>query len=108
MKRILLGTALKTRRGTNLYQFWGDRITRLIAGRMEDHEDRTPVNLASAEYFKAVRPGSGIVGSRATTPPGAAGSSVATQAQSSAALGSWGMMLQKGGEGSTPTALRPP
>ncbi len=56
MKRILLGTALKTRRGTNLYQFWGDRITRLIAGRMEDHEDRTPVNLASAEYFKAVHP----------------------------------------------------
>jgi cytoplasmic iron level regulating protein YaaA (DUF328/UPF0246 family) len=51
-----MGTRLKTRRGTNLYDFWGDRITKQIMERLADHEDQTVVNLASIEYFKSVKP----------------------------------------------------
>jgi uncharacterized protein len=54
--RLEMGTKLATARGGNLYEFWGtrlaDRIDELTAG----HEDRSIVNLASNEYFKAVRP----------------------------------------------------
>ncbi|WP_302173248.1 peroxide stress protein YaaA [uncultured Hydrogenophaga sp.] len=52
--RLEMGTRLKTDRGNNLYQFWGDRIARYLNERAA--ADRTPVviNLASEEYFKAV------------------------------------------------------
>jgi hypothetical protein len=52
--RLEMGTRLKTERGNNLYQFWGDRIARYLNERAA--ADRTPVviNLASEEYFKAV------------------------------------------------------
>ncbi|PKN59111.1 MAG: peroxide stress protein YaaA [Deltaproteobacteria bacterium HGW-Deltaproteobacteria-14] len=54
--RLEMGTRLATRRGANLYSFWGDRITKRINAMTEAHADRTLVNLASNEYFKAVRP----------------------------------------------------
>jgi len=54
--RLEMGTRLKNRRGKDLYAFWGDRITDQINERLADHSDRTLVNLASSEYFKAVRP----------------------------------------------------
>lgn len=54
--RLEMGTRLPTRRGDSLYAFWGDRITEQIGARLEGHADRTLVNLASGEYFKAVRP----------------------------------------------------
>jgi len=52
--RLEMGTSLKTRRGQNLYQFWGAQIAQLLDERLQ--ADRTPVviNLASQEYFKAV------------------------------------------------------
>ena len=52
--RLEMGTSLKTRRGQNLYQFWGAQIAQLLNERLQ--ADRTPVviNLASQEYFKAV------------------------------------------------------
>lgn len=52
--RLEMGTALKTPRGANLYQFWGARIAESLNRRLV--ADRTPVvvNLASQEYFKAV------------------------------------------------------
>jgi cytoplasmic iron level regulating protein YaaA (DUF328/UPF0246 family) len=53
--RLEMGTRLKTRRGKNLYDFWGDRIAKEINLRTEGHADRTLVNLASTEYFKAVK-----------------------------------------------------
>ena len=53
--RLEMGTRLKTDRGTNLYQFWGELITNQIAGRVEEHADQTLVNLASQEYFKSVK-----------------------------------------------------
>jgi len=53
--RLEMGTALKTRRGSNLYQFWGERIAACIEQVMAGHSDQTIVNLASAEYFRSVR-----------------------------------------------------
>ena len=53
--RLEMGTRLKTRRGANLYAFWGNRIASQLQQRLADHDDPTLVNLASNEYFKAVR-----------------------------------------------------
>ncbi len=51
--RLEMGTRLATDRGTDLYGFWGDRVTRVLR---EDLAARNPfiVNLASEEYFRAV------------------------------------------------------
>jgi len=53
--RLEMGTRLKTRRGENLYSFWGDRIAKQIKTKLSDHNDPTLVNLSSNEYFKATR-----------------------------------------------------
>lgn len=52
--RLEMGTKLKTRRGTTLYDFWGDRITKEINGILAQQDDAVVVNLASVEYFKSV------------------------------------------------------
>ncbi|MGB0789526.1 MAG: peroxide stress protein YaaA [Marinirhabdus sp.] len=51
--RLEMGTALKLGRKNNLYEFWGDTITQRLNDTLEENE--TFVNLASQEYFKAVR-----------------------------------------------------
>jgi cytoplasmic iron level regulating protein YaaA (DUF328/UPF0246 family) len=53
--RLEMGTRLKTRRGANLYSFWGDRISKRISTLVDGHADPTLVNLASNEYFKSVK-----------------------------------------------------
>ena len=53
--RLEMGTRLKTRRGKNLYDFWGERVARELDAALEGHADDTLVNLASNEYFKVVR-----------------------------------------------------
>jgi len=53
--RLEMKTRLKTRRGKDLYAFWGQRITESINAQLSTHADQTLVNLASNEYFKAVR-----------------------------------------------------
>ena len=53
--RLEMGVRIHTRRGESLYDFWGDRISKAINQDSEGHDDRTLINLASAEYFKAVR-----------------------------------------------------
>jgi len=52
--RLEMGAALATGQGKNLYQFWGAQIAGYLNERAA--ADITPVivNLASAEYFKAV------------------------------------------------------
>lgn len=56
--RLEMGTRLITERGANLYQWWGDRITRTLASDLTESPGAAVlVNLASAEYFAAVRPG---------------------------------------------------
>ncbi|MFT5675262.1 MAG: cytoplasmic iron level regulating protein YaaA (DUF328/UPF0246 family) [Paraglaciecola sp.] len=52
--RLEMGTRLDTKRGTNLYQFWGDIITNKLNSAMEEQGDNLLVNLASNEYFKSV------------------------------------------------------
>jgi len=52
--RLEMGSRLKTRRGTNLYQFWGGRIAEALNAAAEGHADPSLINLASHEYFAAV------------------------------------------------------
>ena len=52
--RLEMGSRLKTRRGTNLYQFWGDGIARALNAQAEALGTDTLVNCASQEYFGAV------------------------------------------------------
>lgn len=52
--RLEMGTKLGTRRGKNLYQFWGDKITKLLKQDLEANGDKVLINLASQEYFKSI------------------------------------------------------
>jgi cytoplasmic iron level regulating protein YaaA (DUF328/UPF0246 family) len=52
--RLEMGTRLKTRRGSSLYDFWGDRISKCLNADAEGMTDPTLVNLASQEYFGVV------------------------------------------------------
>jgi len=54
--RLEMGTKMKNSRGKNLYEFWGSRITAQLIAALGEHDDKTLVNLASAEYFKSVQP----------------------------------------------------
>lgn len=55
--RLEMGTALKNKRGKDLYAFWGDRITEAINKAASGMKKPVIVNLASQEYFKAVNVG---------------------------------------------------
>ncbi len=54
--RLEMGTRLGTEQGSNLYQFWGDRITKTINRELKQSDSQTLVNLASGEYFKSIKP----------------------------------------------------
>lgn len=54
--RLEMGTALQNVRGRNLYEFWGDRITEALNLELAKLKKPVLINLASEEYFKAVRP----------------------------------------------------
>ncbi len=54
--RLEMGTRLNNPRGANLYSFWGDRVTEALNSACRDSRSEILVNLASGEYFKAVRP----------------------------------------------------
>ena len=54
--RLEMGTSLKNARGKNLYEFWGTKIGEKIADTLMTHEYKAVINLASAEYFKALNP----------------------------------------------------
>ena len=53
--RLEMGTRFATSSGADLYQFWGDRITELLNQHLHQLNSRVVVNLASIEYFKAVK-----------------------------------------------------
>lgn len=53
--RLEMGTKLRAGGASDLYGFWGDDVAKLIAKDLGAHEDRTVVNLASNEYFKAAK-----------------------------------------------------
>ncbi len=57
--RLEMGVALPNARGDNLYEFWGNKITRALQDALDEQAgslETRPilVNLASNEYFKAV------------------------------------------------------
>lgn len=52
--RLEMGTRLKTRRGSSLYDFWGDRLSQQLNADAQGQADPTLVNLASQEYFGAI------------------------------------------------------
>lgn len=53
--RLEMKTKLKNPRGDNLYQFWGEVITEQLNQALEGHQEKVLINLASNEYFKAVK-----------------------------------------------------
>lgn len=54
--RLEMGTDLKNKRGKNLYEFWGDRLTDSVNQELETNGGKIVVNLASKEYFGAIQP----------------------------------------------------
>ncbi len=52
--RLEMGTSLKTKKGKNLYEFWGDKITHLLAEDIAVSGDKYLFNLASKEYTEAL------------------------------------------------------
>ncbi|MEE9272399.1 MAG: peroxide stress protein YaaA [Robiginitomaculum sp.] len=52
--RLEMGRKLKTARGSNLYQFWGNTIAEALMENMKSHKEKAILNLASNEYFKSV------------------------------------------------------
>ncbi|GGA90628.1 UPF0246 protein [Neiella marina] len=54
--RLEMGTKLANPRGANLYTFWGDIVTEEVNSALVEQGDDVLVNLASNEYFKAVKP----------------------------------------------------
>lgn len=52
--RLEMGTKLKTKRGRDLYDFWGDSITESLNVAIKTSRSTAFVNLASNEYFSSV------------------------------------------------------
>ena len=55
--RLEMGTKLKTRRGKDLYEFWGMQLTESLNKALKRQGDDILVNLASNEYYGAVQKG---------------------------------------------------
>ncbi|MES2048385.1 MAG: peroxide stress protein YaaA [Pseudomonadota bacterium] len=54
--RLEMGSPLVNDYGKNLYAFWGGKITEMLNETMQAQNIKFLINLASEEYFKAVRP----------------------------------------------------
>ncbi len=52
--RLEMGTKLIIGKSKNLYEFWGDEITKLLQADMDNDDSDTLINLASSEYFKVI------------------------------------------------------
>lgn len=55
--RLEMGTRLENACGKDLYSFWGETITHKLNEAIAAQGDNIVINLASDEYFKAVKPG---------------------------------------------------
>ncbi len=64
--RLEMGTKLATSKGHTLYDYWGSRIARELADELRGQRNKTLVNLASREYFKAVE--TALLPGRVVTP----------------------------------------
>ena len=54
--RLEMGTKLQNGFGKNLYEFWDDKITTTINKDVKKSKSKAIINLASKEYFSAVKP----------------------------------------------------
>ena len=54
--RLEMGLKFANQRGKNLYEFWGDRVTDTLNEDLASVNANVLINLASNEYFKAVKP----------------------------------------------------
>jgi len=54
--RLEMGIRLQNPKGSDLYQFWGETITHTLNEALAAQGDNIIVNLASDEYFRAVKP----------------------------------------------------
>jgi cytoplasmic iron level regulating protein YaaA (DUF328/UPF0246 family) len=54
--RLEMGTRLTTSAGKSLYDYWGEQITQRLNDDLKDGGHTELLNLASEEYFKAVKP----------------------------------------------------
>lgn len=54
--RLEMGSKLDNPKGKNLYEYWGDTITQTLNDDLAELGSSTLVNLASNEYFSAVKP----------------------------------------------------
>lgn len=52
--RLEMGKAISNKRGKNLYEFWGSKITDNLNKQLKKLQTNTLLNLASNEYFKSV------------------------------------------------------
>jgi cytoplasmic iron level regulating protein YaaA (DUF328/UPF0246 family) len=52
--RLEMGARFQPPGSNNLYEFWNSSLAEEINGTTAKHKDRTIINLASIEYFKAV------------------------------------------------------
>ena len=52
--RLEMGSSLATAQGKNLYEFWGDKLSKELVSQMDKAGDKILVNLASSEYAKVV------------------------------------------------------
>lgn len=64
--RLEMSTHLATFRGSNLYQFWGNRITMAIKQLLQKEKSGILINLASLEYVKVIK--SADLNARVMTP----------------------------------------
>ncbi len=56
--RLEMGTTLRTKRGKDLYAYWGDTVAQYLSERAAAERSPVIVNLASQEYARvALRPG---------------------------------------------------
>jgi len=53
--RLEMGTKFENTTGKNLYEFWGDILNQSIKKELDKSDSQVLVNLASNEYFKAVK-----------------------------------------------------
>jgi len=53
--RLEMGLKLKSKKGANLYQFWGEQITDAVNAMLAKQDEPVVINLASNEYFKAIQ-----------------------------------------------------
>ncbi len=53
--RLEMGTKLSVSGKKNLYEFWGNKLAQNLSEEMEKQKSKVFVNLASNEYYKAVK-----------------------------------------------------